>query len=451
MRLRDLGLRSLQARLMLGAFAWIAVGLLVSGLAISGIFREYVRGQFHHELEDHLTELQGLSTVGAGGALSILRPVSDPRFAFPGSGYYWEIWNAGQPVLRSESLAGRDLTDAQLRGMDVARRSVAIPPAKAPFAFVVAGDTRDLTAVVARFHRLLAISLSVIAMGLGGAAAAQVGFGLYPLRRLRLSLGEVRRGKASALAGDFPQEVRPLVNDLNALISAQADMSRRARTQAGNLGHALRTPLAILMAEARSLAELGQVDAAERIVAECRAMSRQVDYQVARARAAGSRAGIGTDVLLASEAAKVIAAMEKLWAERYLAFHNDIPADLAVTANADDLGEILANLLDNAAKWAVHDIRLSGGWVDQNTTFVVEDDGPGVPESHWEAVLRLGERLDEQKPGSGLGLAIVKDIVDLYGGQVALGRSRLGGLKVSVSLPMRTDAKATAGADSESP
>lgn len=439
MRLWDLGLKSLQTRLLLGAFLWIAAGLLVSGIAISGIFREHVAVQFHHELEDHLTELQGLSIVGSSGHLSILRPVSDPRFSASESGYYWEIRQSGLPVLRSESLAGRDLTVGGAHRMDVARRSVRIDPRREPFNFEVAGDTSELTVVMARFNRLLFTSLSVIAIGLFVAAAAQVGFGLHPLRRLRLALGDVRGGRAERLSDDFPTEVRPLVSDLNALIDAQADMIRRARSQAGNMGHALRTPLAILMAQARTLAANGHAEIAEAILVECRAMTRQVDYQVARARAAASRAGVGAHVIAALTVDEIISAMEKIWAERGLVYCNEVPRNLIVAVNSDDLGEILANLIDNAAKWAGHEIRLTGETVDHGVILTIEDDGPGIPIENRERAFCLGERLDQSKPGSGLGLAIVKDLVDLYGRNVSLTQSNLGGLKAVVTLPFESD------------
>jgi signal transduction histidine kinase len=364
--------------------------------------------------------------------------VSDPRFAAPASGYYWEVWQGARPVMRSDSLSGGDLTSDRLHGFDTARTSAKLDPNGASFNFMVAGDTRDLVSVMERFHLLLASSLGIIALGLCAAAAAQVSFGLRPLRRLRMALAEVRGGRAASLSDDFPEEVRPLVRDLNALIVSQSDMVRRARAQAGNLGHALRTPLAILMAEARRLRAAGQLESADAILAECRAMTRQVDYQVARAHAAASRAGPAAYASPAVEANKVIGAMQKLWAGRTLIYRNDIPPDLMVGVNPDDLSEILGNLIDNAAKWAGREVRVTAKSPEAGGVLLVEDDGPGIPPEKRAAVFDAGERLDERKPGSGLGLAIVKDLVGLYGGNVTLGQSELGGLSVAVTLPIRS-------------
>ena len=301
--------KSLQARLLLGAALWVTAGVAVSGWAVSSLFRGHVTEQFTHEINDHLTELQSLFVSGPPGAGALLRPVSDPRFAVPGSGYYWEIWRGGAPILKSPSLEGRDIVlgtgaaNQERAHVDQSREQLVFALASEPGAdktakirFVVGADDSELTRITAQFDRSLLGSLLVFALGLIAAAAAQVWFGLRPLDRLRLSLARVRSRQADHLPQDFPSEVQPLVSDLNEVILANRDMIQRARAQAGNLAHALRTPLAVLSAEAQSLTEQGQGPAAAAMLAECRAMSRQIDYQVARARAAASRAGIGAQV-----------------------------------------------------------------------------------------------------------------------------------------------------------
>lgn len=446
--------RSLQARLLLGAILWVSVGLAASGLAVSALFRDHVTAQFSHELNDHLTELQNLYAADTPAAL--LRPVSDPRFGLPGSGYYWEIFREDVPLLRSPSLEGRDLrtdtprayplrgavagSETPLRMYERTSRSGNAEPVR----FLMGADESALQRTIARFDRLLAGSLAIVALGLAGAAIAQIWIGLRPLRRLRTALSRVRSGEAGSLPPDFPSEVQPLVNDLNEVIRANGEMIQRARAQAGNLSHALRSHLAILTDNARRLRAAGHVEAAAAILAECQAMSRQVDYQMARARAAAPRAVIGASVAPAAIAGEILSALGRLHGGRAIVLTNDIPPDLRIACDPDDLSEMLANLADNSAKWARRQVRLQGeATANGMARLIVDDDGPGLPEDRWESVFQLGVRLDERVGGGGLGLTIVRDLADLYGGRVYFTHSELGGARAVLELP-RPDGKGEA-------
>lgn len=438
--------RSLQARLLLGAILWVSVGLVASGFAVSALFREHVTNQFTHELNDHLTELQNLYTPG--DPANLLRPVSDPRFGLPRSGYYWEVLPPRGPPLRSPSLDGRDLHPQGSRKTPLRGRvngspekllliERAAPPTQGgpPVRFLVGGDEASLRRTIAEFDRLLSLSLAIVAAGLCAAAVAQVSIGLRPLRRLRTALSQVRSGAAESLPTDFPLEVQPLVSDLNAVIRANGEMIQRARAQAGNLSHALRSHLAILTESARRLEQSGQSEAAAGLFAECQAMSRQVDYQVARARAAASRAGVAGLVSPAAVAGDIVSALARLYADRAITLTNDIAPDLRIACDRDDLYEMLANLTDNAAKWARTRVRLSSESADRGVArLIVDDDGPGVPAEQWITAFQLGVRLDERVAGGGLGLTIVRDLAELYGGRVYFSRGDLGGARVVLEL-----------------
>lgn len=449
--------RSLQARLALGGLVWVCLGVTLSGAAMMGLIDRHVTAQFEHEITDHLGELQSLYAT-SGSPTALLRPVSDPRFETPDSGYYWEIWRAGAPVLRSPSLEGKDIVlpppaaRAERAGLRGAGRKLIFESesrpgsgAAGPTEFAVAVDEARLKAVLDDFRMPLLGALIAVAAGLCLAAAAQVAFGLRPLGKMRAALADVRAGAIETLPEDFPTEVQPLVSDLNDVIRVNRQMIQRARAQAGNLAHALRTPLTILSSEAERLAREGNAEAADAILHECRAMRRQIDHQIARARAAANRTIAGPQVKAAPTAGEVVSAIARLYADRQLAFANDIPADLDVACDPDDLKEILANVLDNAAKWARSQVRISGRPLDGHAEFVIEDDGPGVPPAKRMAVFNLGERLDERPSGSGLGLTIVRDLVALYDGEVVLGDAKLGGLEVKLSLP-RPSAQAGATA-----
>lgn len=445
--------RSLQTRLLLGALVWISVGMAGSGIVVSALFKEHVTNQFTHELNDHLTELENLYVPGPPDGL--IRPVSDPRFSLPGSGYYWQIVRGGAPSLRSPSLETRTLRPAPSRDQPLrgaidgsAERLIVIERARVDARsttgarFMVAGDEAELRRTISAFNGLLSGSLAIVGLGLGVAAVAQVRIGLRPLRRLQAGLSQVRSGESDALPGDFPHEVQPLVSELNAVIQANGDMVRRARAQAGNLGHALRTHLAILTERARSLSVAGQPEAGAAILAECQAISRQVDYQVARARAAAPRAVVGAMVSPSAVAGDILSALGKLHRDRTLALTNDIAPDLAIACDPDDLYEMMANLADNAFKWARTEVRLQSEVADLMVRLIAEDDGPGVPEAQWSEAFQLGVKLDEQVPGGGLGLTIVRDLAELYGGDVSLGRSELGGARVVLQLPKGSDSSA---------
>jgi signal transduction histidine kinase len=277
----------------------------------------------------------------------------------------------------------------------------------------------------------------LLAIALTGAAALQVAFGLQPMSRLRRALAAVGSGKTGRLPRSFPTEVQPLVDDLNNLIEVNARMLLRARTQAGNLAHALKTPLAVLTDEAYRLEDRGETEAAAIILQQSQRMQRQIDYQTARARAAASRSVPGVFAPVAPAVGTIVSAMQRLYAAKNLRIVEDIDARCVALCDPMDLNEMLANLIDNACKWAAQRVVIRAHVQEDARQIVitVEDDGPGLPAESMEAVFQIGERLDEQVPGSGLGLPIVRDLAQLYGGEIHLEKSGDAGLKAVLRLP----------------
>jgi signal transduction histidine kinase len=282
-------------------------------------------------------------------------------------------------------------------------------------------------------HWMVLGSLALVFM-LGG--LSQVGRGITPITSLRARLAAVRDGRASRVEGDYPAEVQPLVNDLNALLEHREEAVRRAQAAAGNLAHGLKTPLALLVQQAEALEREGHAEPSQAIHQELARMQRQVDYHLVHARAAASAAAPGARCVLTSSAAPLVRTLDRLYPERGLDFSVDIPSDLAVAVERPDLDEMLGNLLDNAFKWARREVALHAtGGVDGYVTISVEDDGTGLPEEMWERVVARGVRADQTTPGSGLGLAIVRDLAGLYGGDVTLTRAGLGGVRAKLRLP----------------
>lgn len=442
---------SFRTRLIIGAIIWITVGMGVSGVVLSELFRAHVTQQFDDELHGHAAELAALAVVGPDGAPVIQRRLSDPRFLPRQSGYYWQLSSQDGRRLASPSLGGAGLKLANpapapgherhsfIQGptgeLRLVERVVTPPGAQTPLRIAIGSDERLLDAVLARFNQTLALSLMFIALGLICAAGAQIWFGLRPLARVREALAAVRGGQAHSLPEDLPSEVRPLAADLNALLEANSEMLRRARTQAGNLGHALKTPLAILADEAERLRAAGQDEAAGVLATQIERMRRQIDFQMARARAAASRGAPGVACEVGAVLAPVVSALGRLHGARGVTYLIETDLKAMVAMDPLDLSEVLANVLDNAGKWARSRVSISLAQAKDAVRIHIDDDGAGLPPEAWDVVFDIGERLDEQAPGSGLGLAIVRDLVTLYGGRVWLERSPLGGLRASLAVP----------------
>jgi signal transduction histidine kinase len=300
---------------------------------------------------------------------------------------------------------------------------------------VVASDVAAVERVTEPAGRLLAVALAVIAVGVISAAALQVTAGLRPLRRLRRALAAVRRGGQTQLDGAYPTELAPLVDELNALLAQQGALVQRARTQAGNLAHGLKTPLAVIANEALDLRERALLEPSERLLTAVDSMRRLVDVNLARARMAATPNLLGLRTAVEPVVERVVRTLERLYAERALQVEIDIEPGSEFAGEAEDLEELVGNLVDNACKWARGKVRVRVRCGGRGLELDVEDDGTGLEQALVAAALRRGERLDEGMPGSGLGLAIVRELAELYGGSIELDRAGLGGLCARVRLP----------------
>ncbi|MFN8062496.1 MAG: HAMP domain-containing sensor histidine kinase [Vicinamibacterales bacterium] len=280
-----------------------------------------------------------------------------------------------------------------------------------------------------------AIAWSVVALVCMVVGLWQVRRGLAPLQELRARLGDVRAGRHVRVVGEYPNEVQPLVGDLNALLDHRARTVARALARAGDLAHGLKTPLAVLSQEAERVAAAGDAELAASVAQQVERMHRHVEYHLAHARAAASGASTGAHASVRRSAEALSRTLLRLHAGRGVALAVDVPSDLEVRCEPEDVDEILGNVLDNAFKWARSRVRVTASAAGERVAVTVEDDGPGLAPELWEAVLQRGVRADEAAPGSGLGLAIVREMVELYGGAIVLGRGDWQGLRVSLSLP----------------
>lgn len=444
--------RSLRARLLVGVILTTVTGVAVAGFSISALFRAHVTELVNAELIGHLDELEGLLTRTTDGHVVLTQRLSDPRFAQPGAGYYWQVNGRNGAVLRSASLELQQHLPLPAPGAD--RELVRLTetgPAGEPmiayerpwqiagngYVLQIGADQRIVDDVLTHFNRALILSLGTLAIALIGAGVLQAWFGLRPMRRLRDALGDIRTGNSETLPSDFPSEVRPLVDDLNALIDANTQMVRRARTQAGNLAHGLKTPLAILTDEARRLLLRGDTEGAAVLTQQTGRMQRQIDFQLARARAAANAGLPGVITPVEPALASIATAMRRLYADRALTITHAAETGLVAAVDPNDLDEMVANLVDNACKWARGAVAIKAvrDTSTEQLLITITDDGPGIPSDALSRAFAPGERLDEAKPGSGLGLAIVRDLATLHGGSVELSNDSVGGLRADLRLP----------------
>lgn len=448
--------RSLRLRLLVGTLVWIVATLGIAGWGLSGLFQQHIVEQLRDALTIHLEQLTANLTVDPEGKPALSGKLSDPRLHRPYSGLYWQLdlvndngETSRRGLLRSRSLWDSVLTvadDSPTQGMVHAHR-VAGPndtslevierivyPADAPeqrVRLIVAADAALISEPVERFTGLLSAALVILGLGLVAAAVMQVVIGLRPLGQLRQSLMAVREGRAQRIDAGFPQEIQPLVDDFNAVLRHNAHIVEQARTRAGNLAHALKTPLTILA----NAANRPDDKLPQRVSEQVAVARRQVNHHLARARAAAAVGipGVRSEVRPLIES--LLRVMEHLHHDRSIegSIH-DNGVKPVFRGEKQDLQEMLGNLLENAWKWAGSRVEISFRSDAERFTVVIDDDGPGLAPEQRQAVLARGVRADEQVPGSGLGLAIVTDLAKLYDGVLSLEESPLGGLRVRLTL-----------------
>lgn len=441
---------SLKQRLITAALAWIAIGLLFAWFALSNVFQTHVTRQFYEELFVHLEELERLAKVDASG-VQLASTFSDPRYDVPNSGYYWEIQRDDKMLARSPSMQAAPLKtppdsrsdigvhthtiDGPTGTLLVAERLQWLDPGKPPLRFIIGTDKRHLYSLVDSFNHTLSWALAGLGASMSLAAALLIMYAMRPLAQLSVDLDDVRSGRSKSLAGSYPSEVQPLVENMNSLLASTRELVQRARTQAGNIAHGLKTSLAVLTDEAYRIGDSGLDAHAQTILQHCRKMQAQIDYQTTRARVVANRLAPGAAASVNEAASDVVGALSRLYEQRGIRFQSDVEPQLRVACDEQDLKEVLGNLVDNAGKHACALVRVSAHKNDNEVRIVVSDDGAGLPVEAHEAVFNIGERWDTQTPGTGLGLAIARDLITLYGGKIELDTSDLGGLAVIVKLP----------------
>lgn len=448
--------RSLRLRLLVVAALAIALALFVSGWVLARLFKQHIEEREFAELANHQNQIIAAIQFNADGQFGLTTGPADPRFFAPNGGLYWQIELSDGSKHRSRSLWETELVLPRDELQDgsphrhtvdgpggstllALERGLIIGADSKPLAvrLTVAADQREVVKAASDFRAVLIWSLSTLGLSLLVALFVQVEFGLRPLARLRSALQRVHGGRVERVVGAFPTEVQPLVDDMNALLDRERASNIRARERAADLAHGFKTPLAILSTVARDLQRDGRSPFAAEIDTQIDIMSRHVRRELARARTVGTstvgQTGFGVRPVLE----KIANALGRMSSDRGLTW--TVTADNAAifTGDESDLLEMVGNLAENAAKWAVSQVHLRAIRIGSLLEIAVEDDGPGVPEAAKADILVRGRRLDETGDGSGLGLSIVAKIVETYGGTLDIGRSPLGGLSATIQITDR--------------
>ena len=437
---------SLARRMIAIATIWISVLLIGGGFALDRVLTGAITRNFDSSLEYVLIAMIRSSEIGPDGEVRLIEPLGDQRFLEPYSGLYWQISGGEQEPYRSRSLWERTLRtpkahidnalhtynssqfpDEQLR---VLERNVILPGSKVSWRFQIAQSRDALDLQIRAVRATLIPSLGLLGLGLIVLAALQTFYGLLPLRQIRRAIAAMRGGENRRIVAPLPLEVQPMVDELNALLVHNEKQAEEARLHAGNLAHALKTPLTVLVNSATG----SDSDLAQTVRRETATMRRQVDHHLARARAVGRRGAAQARANVRDSVDSVARAVGLL----YPSVRLDAEGDTALVARVErqDLDELIGNLLENAAKYGGGSVFVTIRRDGAMAEILVEDDGAGISPVDRQRIFDRGVRLDSGKPGTGLGLAIVRDVAEIYGGSIALEESEdLGGLLVRLRLP----------------
>jgi signal transduction histidine kinase len=449
---------SLAFRLFLSATGFTVVILVISGLVLSSLYRQAVERAFDRRLGVYLRTLVADVASPEDNNDKFPQSVSEPLFELPLSGWYWQVtrldggkpevrasrslWDGGLPRLPATAGAGNiGIRQGYVAGPEeqklrLIERTIDLGE-EGNFLVSVAGDAVEIEDETRAFDRALQITFAILALVLLLTTVFQVRFGLAPLKRIAAGLAAVRAGTAERLEGKFPVEIASLAGETNALIDANREIVERARTHVGNLAHALKTPLSVMVNEAAARSD---DPLASKVREQTDIMRDQVTRHLERARLAARLTVVGSVTDVSPVMVALVRTMEKTHHDKGLSIRFDCPEEGRFQGERQDLEEMVGNLIDNACKWAQSRVNIEVTYETDESgrrvvRIVVDDDGRGLTPSERQQVARRGRRLDETKPGSGLGLSIVVELAQLYGGGITLGNAPIGGLRAELLLP----------------
>ncbi|MYM60420.1 ATP-binding protein [Vibrio sp. OCN044] len=433
---------SLKSRLVLAAVVWLTAMIIAAGVMMPSQVYLYMQEDTKQQLSIYMDEIAAALEADEKGNLKLTSPLSDPRFTRPYSGFYWSA-KTDKALLRSRSLWDKNLTTKDEHDLLGARDEKLIyiqstlyyPDYSGPIEVTIGTDQQPITDTVRNLMSQLWFILALLYIGILALIIIQVQWSLSPLNKMHKELSQLRMGKKTQLDQEYPKEVAPVVSDLNALVFHYQELLERARHHAGNLSHALKTPLSVLKNEISTKDSATQ----EQLRPPIDQIQNQIDYHLGRARMAGAKNILSVSANPSERVDAISMAFDKVYAERGISLINELDGSINVAVEKTDLDEMLGNLIENAYKWSSSIIRVHSLLQKdspETIDIMIEDDGIGIPEQKLATVIKRGVRLDETMPGTGLGLNIVCEMAHSYRGKLTLSRSALGGLKVILSMKL---------------
>lgn len=437
--------RSISLRLLLAVLVMVGLALPIAGTLLAHHYRTSATQAFDERLAATLNVIMaGVTYDRLAQQLVHDQALGDPRFENVYSGWYWQITDGGQntlasrslwdqrlPVVENENLSARSISGPRDQSLRMVERDIYLAPLEAPLHISVAARDDVLTDDIGEFQHLLWGGLIGLGALLIGVLALQVRWGLAPLRRMHANLHDVERGRSEQLDTRLPEELATLAASMNAVLARDQRLIERGRHTAGNLAHALKTPLSVMRLQLRQLPEANR--AAWEV--ELARIDSAVRHHLARASAAGEGVRFAP-IALHTTLAPLLNGLARLAQRRGIVLRQTWGQSIRVHMDEQDIQELVGNLMDNALRWAQSEVALDVQVDEQRLMLTVRDNGPGMSEAECQQAVQRGKRLDEQRSGSGLGLAIVTDLVALYSGQMHLTRASTGGLEVVVELPV---------------
>lgn len=432
---------SLKSRLLLAAAFWLGAMILAAGVGIPKLVNDYLVDDMKQLLALTMDELTANIETNDNGNLIMAERLSDPRFNQPYSGIYWRASTQDQ-IIRSRSLWDKDLTierspiHTSVKGPEKEKliyieQDIYLPSLSDPITITIGIDEDPLESTLTELTGQVWLILMLLFVGVLMLIGIQVSWSLLPLSKMQRELVMLRKGEQQGLSDNYPKEVSPLVSDLNALLFHYQELLERARNHAGNLSHALKTPLSVMKNEIEMLPD----NEKKLLQQPIQQIQSQIDYHLGRARMAGAMNILSVKSSPCERVEAISMAFDKVYAANEVTMINELDSELEVAVEKTDLDEMVGNLLENSYKWANSIIRAHANELtDGNVELIIEDDGQGIPEEKLEQVTKRGVRLDETTPGTGLGLNIVNEMAHSYRGSLTLSKSSMGGLKASLVL-----------------
>ncbi|HVY88943.1 MAG TPA: ATP-binding protein [Hyphomonadaceae bacterium] len=449
---------SIARRMLIAAAVWSVVVLAAAGWSLQTLYSSETNRLLDETVDETLTTLTNAVTTADDGTIQYdeLKLPRAERFDQGLRGWYWAVIEIGsdnsftggrmsksfvtdRPEVKRSVVAdaiqrpaivhidGFGPNDEALR---VGVRSLKLADRPMPVLLYTGIDRTSADQAVGRFTWQLGIALAVLATGLVVGVVVLIRFGLRPLHEIQDKLHDVRAGRRDTLDGEYPAEMSPLVKEINTLINHNRKVVDRARTHVGNLAHALKNPLAVLMNESRGSDRMSEI-----VRRQAEAMSANVNHYLKRAQAAAQAEVLGARTEIKEPIEGIGRMLERLHRDKNISVEIEADPKAVFRGEKGDFDELVGNLMDNAAKWCKSRVEVKVTRSDDGVTVIVDDDGPGLPAENRAKALQRGKRLDEREPGTGLGLSIVTELADIYGGRLFLEDSPLGGLRARLELP----------------